>query len=99
MSTFKTSAHKILKSSPLHYREIIRLALEQGLLETEGATPEASMNSQLSTDIKTLGKKSRFIRVSPGTFALNPHAEPLDTKSEKKVREVERKSMEKKVHK
>ena len=54
MNKFKKSAIEILSKSktPLHYKEITRLALEQGILETEGATPEASMNTQISVDIK-----------------------------------------------
>ncbi|TLF47110.1 winged helix-turn-helix domain-containing protein [Maribacter aurantiacus] len=51
MNKFKSSAIKILKDSgePLHYKEITRLALEAGLLDTNGKTPESSMNAQLIT--------------------------------------------------
>lgn len=58
MNTFKQSAIEILKKAgtPLHYTEITRLALESGILETEGATPEASMNAQITVDIKTKAK-------------------------------------------
>ena len=54
MNTFKQSAIEILKKAkmPLHYTEITRLALESGILETEGATPEATMNAQIVVDIK-----------------------------------------------
>lgn len=74
MNKFKTSAITILSelNKPLHYREITRLALEKGILETEGATPEASMNAQIVMDIKHNGKKSDFIKVAPSTYALNP---------------------------
>ncbi len=49
MNTFKQSAIEILKKAgtPLRYTEITRFALESGILETEGATPEASMNAQI----------------------------------------------------
>jgi len=52
MNTFKQSAIEILKKAktPLHYTEITRLALESGILETEGATPEASMNAQITVE-------------------------------------------------
>ena len=55
MNKFKQSAVEILSKAkkPLHYSEITRLALESGILETEGATPESSMNAQISMDIKT----------------------------------------------
>lgn len=73
MNTFKQSAIEILKKAkkPLHYSEITQLALESGILETEGATPEASMNAQITVDIKNKGKGSDFIKIGPGTFSLN----------------------------
>ncbi|MEI7603977.1 MAG: winged helix-turn-helix domain-containing protein [bacterium] len=62
MNKFKTSAIEILKEAnqPLHYREITRLALEKGILETEGATPEASMNS------KETNKPIKFVYLTSG---------------------------------
>lgn len=74
MNTFKQAAIEVLKKAgtSLHYSEITRLALENGALETEGATPEASMNSQITVDIKNKGEGSDFIKTSPGTFAINP---------------------------
>lgn len=73
MNKFKRAALDILSKSkkPLHSKEITRLALEKGILETDGATPEASMNAQLSTDFKRKGKNSDFKRVSPSTYCLN----------------------------
>lgn len=75
VNKFKTSAITILTkaSKPLHYKEITRLALEQGILETEGATPDASMNAQIVMEIKRKGKLSDFIRTAPSTYALNPN--------------------------
>lgn len=54
MNKFKTSAIQILteQKKPLHYKEITQLALEHGILETDGKTPEASMNAQIVMDIK-----------------------------------------------
>ncbi|MDD3940656.1 MAG: winged helix-turn-helix domain-containing protein [Candidatus Pacebacteria bacterium] len=73
MNTFKQAAIKVLKKvkKPLHYNEITRLALESGFLETEGATPEATMNSQIVIDIKNKKEASDFIKTAPSTFALN----------------------------
>ena len=73
MNTFKQSAIEILKQEkkPLHYKGITRLALKRGILETEGATPERSMNSQIMTNIKNEGVNSDFIKTAPGIFALN----------------------------
>lgn len=73
MNTFKQAAIQILKKTgkPLHYTEITRLALDSGILETEGATPESTMNSQIVVDIKHKGEGSEFIKTAPGTYALN----------------------------
>lgn len=74
MNTFKQAALAILSraAKPLHYREITRLALDQGLLETEGATPEATMNAQLSVEIKTKGALADFVRTAPSIYDINP---------------------------
>jgi len=73
MNKFKTSAITVLTEAgkPLHYKEITRLALEKGILETEGATPDASMNAQIVMDIKHKGKLSDFVKTSPSTYSLN----------------------------
>ena len=56
---------------PLPYREIAEQVLRQELWSTEGKTPWATINTQLSRDIKKQGKDSRFVRVGPGQYALN----------------------------
>ncbi len=73
--TFLDAAHQILKlaEQPLHYREIAKQALEQGLIESRGKTPEATMNAQLATNIKRAeegGSPSRFVRIGRGVFGL-----------------------------
>lgn len=84
MNKFKTSAVEVLKKEkkPLHYKDITRFALERGLLTTEGATPEASMNAQIIVDIKNKGKLSDFIKTNPSTYALNPNKQIVATKAE-----------------
>lgn len=74
MNKFKQSAIAILQGAkePLHYKEITKRAIEEGILETDGATPDASMNAQISVEIKNRGMKSSFIRTGPGTYSLNP---------------------------
>ncbi len=71
-TSYKSIASKILTnaSKPLHYREITRLAIEQELLKTEGKTPWATMNAQLSMDIVNNGENSQFYRAQPGYFGL-----------------------------
>lgn len=77
MNTLKQSAKIILEKSktPLHYKEITRLALEQWLFETSWETPDSSINSQIITDINKKWKGSDFIKVSPSTYALNLNKE------------------------
>jgi HB1, ASXL, restriction endonuclease HTH domain len=77
MNTFKSSAIQVLKKAgkPLHYSEITKMALETGLLVTEGATPDATMCAQLVMDVKNKGKASDFIKTGPSTFYLNPNKE------------------------
>lgn len=95
MNTFKQAAIEILSktSEPLHYTEITRLALESGILETEGATPEATMNAQIVVDIKTKGEGSDFVRTAPGIFTLNPNKKEI--KETTKIIEAEKAEEEK----
>ncbi|MEW6028235.1 MAG: restriction endonuclease [Chloroflexota bacterium] len=68
---FKDAAYEILKSAgkPLHYNQITDLAIQEGILETAGLTPHATMGALLYTD--TLKENSRFRRGDEkGTFAL-----------------------------
>ncbi len=58
---------------PLHYREITKRMLDQGLWKTNGKTPETAVNASLSTHIKTQGAASRIHRLGPGMFTLNNH--------------------------
>ena len=70
--TFLDAAAEILKRAeePLHYRELTRRALAQGLVQTEGRTPEATLYALVSLDMKRKRAGSRFQRVSPGVVAL-----------------------------
>jgi len=98
MNKFKEAAKQILaeQKKPLHYREITRLALEQGILETDGKTPESSMSSQLIMDIKHKGKFSEFIKVSSSTYSLNTEIKIIHTPKviEKDLQEEEKISIE-----
>lgn len=91
MNKFKIAALKILKDykKPLHYKEITRLAIEKGILETDGATPEASMNAQLATEIKNKGKNSDFVRTEPAKYNLNPNKEEPNLIKEEEEQKVD----------
>lgn len=54
----------------LHYSEISELILTKGYYKTEGATPDATVNAQITSSIKHEGEKSPFLKVSRGTFTL-----------------------------
>jgi len=71
--TFLEAAYKILKEKkkPLHYTDITKIAIEKGLIETEGRSPELTMHSLLSMDIKVNGSKSLFKKEKErGFFSL-----------------------------
>jgi len=95
MNKFKSAALEILtrEKRPLHAKEITRFALEAGILETEGATPEQSMNAQLITDVNSKGKASDFVKTGPSTFDLN--RSKTEIKNVQKVIEIEKEQDEK----
>lgn len=66
------AAERVLAEAgePLHYQKITNLILEKDLWQTEGKTPDATINARLAVDIKKNGKLSRFMRTEPGMFAL-----------------------------
>lgn len=65
---------------PLHYAEISELILSRGYYKTEGATPDSTVNAQITGSIKHDGEKSPFLKVSRGTFSLRV-AKPANTTS------------------
>jgi len=97
MNKFRTAAIQILSEvkKPLHYKDITRLALEKGILETDGATPDASMNAQIITDINKKGKGSDFVKTAPSTYSLNSNKVAIEPKKQKKVLEEEAEEEEK----
>jgi hypothetical protein len=54
----------------LHYSEISELILSKGYYKTDGATPDATVNAQITSSIKHDGENSPFLKVSRGTYAL-----------------------------
>lgn len=73
---FKAAAQAVLKQAaePLSPKEIVQAALEQGLIQTEGATPDASMAAQLYVDVQR-NAKTPFKKVGKGKFALKEQEE------------------------
>jgi restriction system protein len=75
--SFTDAAEKALEmfgnKRPMHYKDIAKKALDQGWLDTEGKTPEATMAAQLYTAIKRAqrrGEQPRFIQHGRGVFGL-----------------------------
>lgn len=85
MKSFKDAAYQILVEAggPLHSKEITKIALKRGLLETAGKTPEATMNAQLVMDINGKGALSRFKKAGPSIFAVNDKRVEIDEESKK----------------
>jgi hypothetical protein len=74
--SFREAAIKILErfSEPKTASEITKIALEEGMVETSGETPEATMGAQIYLDIKTK-KNSPFKKVGRGLFTLTSKSE------------------------
>ena len=72
--SWKSAIITILTESkePLHYHEITERIMTRGLKTTSGATPDATVNAQISSSIKHDGTSSPFLRVGKGTFTLRP---------------------------
>ena len=75
--TFTDAAETVLDQqkthAPMHYQQVTALALQQGLLNTQGLTPEATMYAQILTEIKrqTLkGQTPRFTKHGQGQVGL-----------------------------
>ncbi len=70
---YKEAAEKVLRKAgrPLHYKEITELCLRDGLIHSEGKTPWATMNAQLSMDLIRKGEGSHFTRGEPGYYFIN----------------------------
>jgi hypothetical protein len=54
---------------PLHYTDIMDLALKSGYVESGGKTPHNSMRARLSVDVRD-NPASPFEKVAPGVFGL-----------------------------
>lgn len=76
--SFTNAAVHILAShgaqQPMHYREITEKALAEGLIQTEGKTPAASLYAQILTEIKRQRARDetpRFVKHGRGYVGLS----------------------------
>jgi len=75
--TFLEAAYRVLSESEdrerMHYKAITESALDQGLLDTKGLTPEATMYAQIVTNVNKAeaeGATSRFVKIGGGLVGL-----------------------------
>lgn len=80
--SFKEAAIRVLRAAgePLSAQEITERALQEGILQTAGKTPSATMAAQIYVEINTQ-RKSQFKKVGKGKFALRDQLGKDDTSS------------------
>jgi len=78
--SFKQAAERILRESerPLSPKEIVERAIEAGLIETEGATPDATMGAQLYLELRN-NPKTAFRKVGPAKFTVTKARSSTDS--------------------
>jgi restriction system protein len=76
--SFTDAAEQVLKQfsggKPMHYREITRKALELNLIKTKGVTPEATLYSQILSEMRRQARKGntpRFVMQRGGLVGLS----------------------------
>ncbi len=77
MASFIEAAEIILSQSdePLSVDEITDRALQQGILKSDGKTPESTMSAVIGNNMREKDGGSQFIKTAPNTFDLrNKHA-------------------------
>lgn len=79
--SYKEAALDVLEfeGRALHIGEITALAIEWGLINPQGMTPEASLSAQLYRDIQQNGSASAFRREGPSTFGLAEWERDVDS--------------------
>lgn len=78
MSTVLEAARRILQKAnqPLHYKDIAKRMIDDGLWKPEGKTPAATVNARLAVAIKD-DPESPFVRTGPGKFTLRDGVAPM----------------------
>ena len=78
------AAQSVLQEAgtPLHYKEITQRMIDRRLWQTDGKTPDATVSSAITGDIKKNGVHAFFQRTDDGVYALREWGFPgLDTPS------------------
>lgn len=64
------------EARPMHYSEISEQALARGYYQTDGVTPDATVNAEITTSINRDGDASPFVKVGRGIYALKNITSP-----------------------
>ena len=70
--TWKQAAEHMMRRElrPMSGKELARVCLKEGLIISNGKTPENTMSREMNQDIKVNEEASTFVRTAPGTFFL-----------------------------
>jgi hypothetical protein len=73
--TWKEAIEKVLAKAgaSMHYKDIAEQIVSLGLRKSVGATPAATVYTQLFYSIRDLGDKSPFVKVGKGEYILKEH--------------------------
>jgi hypothetical protein len=88
---WKEAIIRVLEESEegfLHYEEITKRVLDNGYYQTNGLTPSASVNAQITSEIKHKGENSLFRKVDKCVFGLNNVKEELISETKTQEKEV-----------
>jgi restriction system protein len=102
--SFLDAAEAMLEEhgEPMHYRDVTAKAIERGLIETSGRTPEATMSSQIVTEIDRMikrGEEPRFSKHGKGVVGLARWTAPtLSHQIQLQNREAKRRLRERLLH-
>jgi len=68
----RSAAAKVLQEAaePLNCQEMVKRMLEKGYWQTDGKTPEATIYSAITREIKEKGADARFRKTERGKFEL-----------------------------
>jgi hypothetical protein len=74
--TWRDAIVRVLREAqqPLEYAEIAERILTEGYYKTDGATPRATVNAQITGSIKHEGTGSPFVKIGRGVFGLKETA-------------------------
>ena len=73
----KSAAIQVLKQAgkALHAKDITQQIISDGLWQSAGKTPDATVSARIYSDIKAKGDDSAFVKVGPQVFALRNSGE------------------------